>query len=184
MLTCSMLAGFTPCTSPYSASASLIERFVSTLSPRALMTSGNLPMPPMLSICCLQRDDDLLLAAAAREVRSLPVVAVAGPGVDERRRPVHVLLAGVEMHRLVRAVPLVAFAGRVLIVGEPRRHIDVDAADSVHRLLERLEIDTDEVVDADAEQMLDAAGRRPRRRHRLRSPAPDPHRARRPHTRS
>ena len=117
------------------------------------MTSGSLPNPPMTLDLRLQRDDDLLLAAAPREVRPLPVVAVARSRVDERRRTVHVLHARLEPHGLVPAVAEIAFARRVLVVGECDGHVDVDAADRVDRLLERIEVNTDEVVHTDPEQM-------------------------------
>src|SRR6202040_2285087 len=101
----------------------------------------------------LECDDDLLLAAAACEVRSLSVVAVARPRVDERVGAVHVLHAGVEMNLLIAAIAQVALTGRVLVVREPDRDIDIDTADSVDRLLEGIEVDSHEIVDADPEEM-------------------------------
>ena len=138
MLMCSMVAGLTPWTSA-------VERLgIADRQVREHVVAERIDHVRKLADAAdaldlrLQRDDDLLLPAAAREVGSLAVVAMARPGVDQRSRTVHVLLARVEMNGLVSAVAEVAFAGRVLVVGESRGDVDVDAADGIHRLLERV----------------------------------------------
>src|ERR1700689_3919538 len=57
------------------------------------------------------------------------------------------------MHRLVATIALVAFAGWILVVRESRRHIDGDAAHGVARLFEGVQVDTDEIVNPDAEKV-------------------------------
>ena len=105
----------------------------------------------------LDRAEDLLLAARAGEVVLLRVALVlAGAGERERLLAVDLLLAALQAQRVA------AVLEAAVDLGDDAAAAVGDAAERVDQLREVLEVDLDEVVDLDAEVLLDGADRQRR----------------------
>jgi len=90
--------------------------------------------------------DDVLLPPRAREV----VAVMARAGVLERDLPGHELRPGLDVQPLDAEV-----RGRVGLVADRALHVDEHAADRIHDLRERFEVDEGVAVQLDPEEPLD-----------------------------